>query len=154
MSIEKIIRANLSTNITSWKNLLEIVFSLSIIRKTITNESMSNSWAFLACWNTRVDYVNKFFISITNCIVTCVYVEKHSQTTLLLLNMSMLNNRKTAMTLKSRYKNSLSSSRRRRLTKTTNTIFEIENTSRLKLSSFFKTQWKIYVLTLSVQCRW
>ena len=69
----------------------------------------------------------------------CVFVENHSQIVLSSFNISMSKRRKKAKKLKLRCESNLSSFSRRRLTKTTNIIFEIENILRLKLLSFFKT---------------
>ena len=63
----------------------------------------------------------------------CIFVEKYSQTIFSSLNILMLNFRKKAKTFKFRNENNLSLRRRRYLTKTINTNFEIKNTSRSKL---------------------
>ena len=69
----------------------------------------------------------------------CEFVEKYFQIILSRFNKSILNNLKTIKTFKSRCENDLSLRQQRHQTKTTNTNFEIENISRSKLSSFFKT---------------
>ena len=69
----------------------------------------------------------------------CVFVENYSQIVLSSFNILMSKRQKKTKKNKLRCKSNLLSFSRRRLTKTTNIIFEIENILRLKLLSFFKT---------------
>ena len=65
------------------------------------------------------------------------HIENHFQTIISLFN-KLISIRRKIKKFKLRCESNLSSFQQRYLTKTTNIIFEIENMSRLKLSSFFK----------------